>query len=124
MRAETTTDLVEGTVTFTAGVADTYFLDYDAAYGNAPLAQGTIRVDVAQPERPPDAPVAMPDTALISGQKAILVDVLRNDLDPAGGLLTVQQADAKDDNTARRRGRRRPVGADRRPAGPARRPTR
>ena len=97
--AEATTDLVEGTVTFTASVADTYFLEYDAAYGNAPLAQGTIRVDVRNPARPPDAPVAMPDTALISGQKAILVDVLRNDLDPSGGLLTVQQATAKDDNT-------------------------
>ena len=77
-------------------MADTYFLEYDAAYGNAPLAQGTIRVDVRNPQRPPDAPVAMPDTALISGQKAILVDVLRNDLDPAGGLLTVQGATAKD----------------------------
>ncbi len=97
--AEATTDLVEGTVTFTASVADTYFLEYDAAYGNAPLAQGTIRVDVRNPARPPDAPVAMPDTALISGQKAILVDVLRNDLDPSGGLLTVQQADAQDANT-------------------------
>ena len=94
--AETTTDLVEGTVTFSASAADTYFLDYDAAYGNAPLAQGTIRIDVRNPERPPDAPVAMPDTALISGQEAILVDVLRNDLDPAGGLLTVQAADARD----------------------------
>lgn len=97
--AETTTDLVEGTVTFTASAADTYFLEYDAAYGNAPLAQGTIRVDVRNPARPPDAPVAMPDTALISGQKAILVDVLRNDLDPSGGLLTVQAATAKDANT-------------------------
>ncbi len=96
--AEATTDLVDGTVTFTAGVADTYFLEYDAAYGNAPLSQGTIRVDVRNPTRPPGAPVAMPDTALISGQKAILVDVLRNDLDPSGGLLTVQQADAKDAN--------------------------
>jgi hypothetical protein len=94
--AEARTDLVEGTITFTASVADTYFLDYDAAYGNAALAQGTIRVDVRNPERPPDAPVAMPDTALISGQKAVLVDVLRNDLDPAGGLLTVQRAVAKD----------------------------
>ncbi|MEJ7794896.1 MAG: Ig-like domain-containing protein [Nocardioides sp.] len=96
--AEATTDLVEGTVTFTASVADTYFLEYDAAYGNAPLAQGKIRVDVRNPERPPDAPVAMPDTALISGQNAILVDVLRNDLDPSGGLLTVQQATARDTN--------------------------
>ena len=94
--AETKTDLVEGTVTFTTSVADTYFLDYDAAYGNAALAQGTIRIDVRNPERPPDEPVAMPDTALISGQKAVLVDVLRNDLDPAGGLLTVQGATAKD----------------------------
>ena len=94
--AETRTDLIEGTVTFTTSVADTYFLDYDAAYGNAALSQGTIRIDVRNPERPPDEPVAMPDTALVSGQKAVLVDVLRNDLDPAGGLLTVQGATAKD----------------------------
>ncbi len=110
-RCETKTDLVEGTVTFTTSVADTYFLDYDAAYGNAALAQGTIRVDVRNPERPPDEPVAMPDTALISGQRAVLVDVLRNDLDPAGGLLTVQGADGQGPDPGRRRGRRRPVGA-------------
>ncbi|MDR7251760.1 hypothetical protein J2X46_000732 [Nocardioides sp. BE266] len=85
-------DLDAGTVTFTGDRAGTYFLNYDAGYGNADLDQGTIRVDVKpRPKRAAD-PIAMPDTLTVYGQAPGVVDVLANDLDPAGGLLVVTRA--------------------------------
>lgn len=89
------TDVTEGTITFTSPTPRSFFLDYDAAYGNAAHAPGRIRVDVRDRRSTPDRPVAMPDTALLRGQAASLVDVVANDADPAGGLLTVQNATAK-----------------------------
>lgn len=86
-------DLESGTITFTGTKPGTYFLDYDAAYGNAPLAKSTVRVDVKTPRSNRD-PVAMPDTLTVYGQAAGIVDVLANDLDPAGRLLVVQRATA------------------------------
>ncbi|GAA1926823.1 Ig-like domain-containing protein [Nocardioides hwasunensis] len=89
---EVVTDLDSGQLTVTASRAGTYFLNYDAAYGNAPLDAGVIRVDVkARPKRAAD-PIAMPDTLTLYGQAPGIVDVLANDLDPAGGLLVVQRA--------------------------------
>lgn len=92
--ASVRTDLVDGTITFRSDIARTYFLDYEAAYGNAPLAPGKIRVDVRPSAKPPPGPVAMPDTLTVYGQSAALVDVLANDVDPAGAMLVVQSAAA------------------------------
>ena len=89
------TDTENGIITFTGAKAGSFFLDYDAAYGNAPLDGSTIRVDV-QPARGDRDPIAMPDTLTVYGQSAAIVDVLANDLDPAGGLLAVQRAAADD----------------------------
>lgn len=90
--AKIVSDLDSGQLTFTGDRAGTYFLNYDAGYGNAGLDQGTIRVDVKpRPKRAAD-PIAMPDTLTIFGQAPGIVDVLANDLDPAGGLLVVQRA--------------------------------
>lgn len=90
--AKVVTDLDAGQLTFTGERAGTYFLSYDAGFGNAPLDQGTIRVDVrARPKRAAE-PIAMPDTLTVFGQAPGIVDVLANDLDPAGGLLVVQRA--------------------------------
>ncbi|GAA5112530.1 Ig-like domain-containing protein [Alloalcanivorax gelatiniphagus] len=84
-------DLDTGQLAVTADRAGTYFLNYDAGYGNAPLDQGTVRVDVKpKPKRAAD-PIAMPDTLTLFGQAPGIVDVLANDLDPAGGLLVVQR---------------------------------
>ena len=96
--ADVRTDLVGGTITFRSAQPKTYFLDYDAKYGNAPFARGRIRVDVRATERPPQAPVAMPDNITLYGQAATLVDVLANDVDPSGGLLVVQSGEADTDN--------------------------
>jgi hypothetical protein len=91
--AKVVSDLDSGQLTFTGDRPGTYFLSYDAGYGNAPLDQGTIRVDVKpRPKRAAD-PIAMPDTLSVYGQAPGIVDVLANDLDPAGGLLVVQRAD-------------------------------
>jgi hypothetical protein len=96
--AEVTTNLAKGTVTLRSDSAQTYFLDYQAAYGTADTSTGKIRVDVRAPERPPKAPVAVPDSVTLFGQTAALVDVLANDVDPSGGLLSVQRADPLTDN--------------------------
>ncbi|PVG84669.1 hypothetical protein DDE18_03460 [Nocardioides gansuensis] len=93
-RASVKTDVENGVVTFQATQAGTYFLKYEAAFGNAPLATAQIRVDVSPPR---DAdPVAMPDATTLYGQAPGVIDVLANDLDPAGGLLVVQRATADD----------------------------
>lgn len=90
--AQVVSDLDSGDLTFTGDRPGTYFLSYDAGYGNAPLDQGTIRVDVkARPKRAAE-PIAMPDTLTIYGQAPGTVDVLANDLDPSGNLLVVQRA--------------------------------
>ncbi len=90
--AKVVSDLESGELTFTGDRPGTYFLTYDAGYGNADLDAGTIRVDVKpRPKRAAD-PVAMPDTLTIYGQAPGIVDVLANDLDPAGGVLVVLRA--------------------------------
>lgn len=89
------TDTENGVITFTGARAGTFFLDYDAAYGNAPLDGSIVRVDV-RPARGDSDPIAMPDSLTVYGQSAAVVDVLANDLDPAGGLLAVQRAEADD----------------------------
>ena len=87
---EIETDRESGRVTIKAKQPRTYFLDYTAKYGNAPTASARIRVDVV--DKRDEGVVAMPDQAVIRGQAPVLVDVLANDADPAGGLLTVQTA--------------------------------
>lgn len=93
--AQADTDLAQGTVTFRAPEARSYFLEYDVSYGDAPLASGRIRVDVHERER--RGPVAMPDTATIYGASPSMVDALANDSDPRGGVLMVQSATATSD---------------------------
>ena len=66
--ADVTTNLVKGTVTLRSDTAQTYFLDYQAAYGTADTATGKIRVDVRAPENPPLDPVAVPDSVTLFGQ--------------------------------------------------------
>jgi large repetitive protein len=94
--AHVDTDLDKGTITLESPTAHTYFLDYQASYGNAKATNGRIRVDVKAPPRTAQDPVAMPDQVTLHGQDPALVDVLANDSDPEGGLLEVQNASADD----------------------------
>lgn len=89
------TDELSGRVTVTAAKAGSYFLDYTATFGSAKVSKSRIRLDVAR-EKTSTEPVAMPDQAAIRGRGSILIDVLHNDFDPLGGLLTVQEATTSD----------------------------
>jgi hypothetical protein len=91
------TDTTDGTLTVTANRAGTFLLTYNASFGNAPFAKGSVRIDVTAPPDSPQPPVAMPDNAVLHGQTAALVDVLANDFDPSGDVLAVQHA-AEDGN--------------------------
>ncbi|MEX0426671.1 Ig-like domain-containing protein [Nocardioides sp. DS6] len=85
------TDQESGTVTFVAGDARTYLLDYTVGFGNAPLATGLIRVDV-KARAGTAAPLTMPDTTAVYAGNPTLVDVIANDVDPGGAMLTVTDA--------------------------------
>ncbi len=89
---EVTTDQASGRVTVVASREGPYFLEYSVAFGNAAAAKGTIRVDALASGA--GDPVAMPDQASVRGQAPVVVDVLGNDYDPSGNLLTVQSATA------------------------------
>ena len=95
-KVKVTTDTDSGRVGVIAQEAGTYFLDYTLAYGAAPLTSGAIRVDVV--ERPKEArpPVAMPDSSVIHGDNPSVVDLLANDRDPGGSVLTVESAQPSD----------------------------
>ncbi len=92
------TDVENGIVTFTGDQPGTYFIEYNAAFGDARLDKETVRIDVRPRPKSPGDPIAMPDTLTVYGQSAGIVDVLSNDLDPAGGLLVVQRAIADNPN--------------------------
>ncbi|MTE23978.1 Ig-like domain-containing protein [Microbacterium sp. ZXX196] len=71
-------------------VAGTYYVDYTATAGTQSAA-GLIRVDVREnAEVSDEPPVAVRDTAYLPGGGEVLIDVLQNDVDPAGGVLVVQ----------------------------------
>lgn len=82
------TDAKTGQVQVTASREGPYFLTYSVAFGSAAVTKGTIRIDAFN--RGADGPVAMPDQASVRGSAAVVIDVLGNDYDPSGKLLTVQ----------------------------------
>lgn len=84
-----TPDYKAGTLIFQATNPGTYYLQYLVSNGPS-AATGLIRVDVVA--RDPDGldPIAGRDTALVPERREVLVDVLANDIDPAGGILVVQ----------------------------------
>ena len=90
------TDRTTGRVTVTASEPGIYVLSYVATFGSAPSASSTIRVDVAPGSARGVEPIAVPDVAVVHGQEPAMVDVTVNDIDPRGGLLTVQSATPAD----------------------------
>lgn len=91
-----TTDVDTGAVTLLAGAPGTYLLTYTAAFGDAPYARGTIRVDVTKRAARTGTPTAMLDQAVVHGTNPAVVDVLANDFNPSGRLLAVQSARSTD----------------------------
>lgn len=82
-------DASTGTVRITEASVTTHYLTYMIAEGPH-SSQGRIRLDVRAPDDEA-RPVAVRDTALLPQQGTALVDLLANDVDPAGGVLVVQQ---------------------------------
>ncbi|MGO1582308.1 MAG: Ig-like domain-containing protein [Actinomycetaceae bacterium] len=90
--AEVTPDYDTGTIQVTGTTEGTNYLEYVVADSGGQDTTGLVRLDVVEPDT--DAPpVAVRDTALLPAGGSVLVDVLANDEDPAGGLLAVQQID-------------------------------
>ncbi len=82
-------DATTGSVRIISGSVGTHYLTYMIADG--PLSSvGRIRVDIRTPDDEA-RPVAVRDTALLPQQGSAIVDLLANDVDPAGGVLVVQQ---------------------------------
>ncbi|MFJ6114347.1 Ig-like domain-containing protein [Agrococcus sediminis] len=86
---EMTWDASTGTVRITGGAVGTHYFTYMIADG--PLSSiGRVRVDIRTPDDEA-RPVAVRDIALVPQQGSAVVDLLANDVDPAGGVLVVQQ---------------------------------
>nr|WP_231713383.1 Ig-like domain-containing protein [Arthrobacter sp. zg-Y769] len=83
-----TPDYQTGSIGFLPTEAGSYYIEYLVTNGPQ-SANGLIRVD-AEPAGLQGAPVAVRDVALLPQGKDVLVDVLGNDTDPAGGILVVQ----------------------------------
>lgn len=80
-----------GTFTFTSDTAGVAYLNYQVTNGPQ-SSTGLIRIDVVAADEAL-APVAVKDTAMMPTGGTVLVDVLGNDSDPAGGILVVKGVD-------------------------------
>lgn len=78
-----------GTVQVSGEKPGTHYLEYIAA-NELDSAPGLIRVDVVESSTDSGLPIAVRDTALLPSGGDVLVNVLGNDTDPAGGILVVQ----------------------------------
>ncbi|WP_147430094.1 Ig-like domain-containing protein [Frondihabitans australicus] len=81
-------DYTNGVFAVTASRAGTHHLQYSVTDGKQ-TATGTIRLEIADPPSENLPPVTMPTTAFLYLQDTRSVDVLANDSDPAGGVLSV-----------------------------------
>lgn len=81
-----------GIVTVSGETPGTYYVNYLASAGAA-SASGRIRVDIREADDEA-RPVAVRDIALLPQGGETLVDLLANDVDPAGGVLVVQSVTA------------------------------
>ena len=84
-------DSTAGTITVDGNTAGTYYLSYTITDGPT-TATGIIRVDVA-PTGSDLPPSTEDDLGVLPDGGQVLVDLLANDSDPTGGVLTVQQLD-------------------------------
>ncbi len=82
-------DFANKTFTFSAEVAKVYYVQYLVSAG-ANAVPGLVRVDVIDGPGDDLPPIAVRDVALLPSGGEVLVNVLSNDTDPAGGILVVQ----------------------------------
>ncbi|MFS0866163.1 Ig-like domain-containing protein [Microbacterium sp. 179-B 1A2 NHS] len=89
-----TRDYPDKSFTFESGTVGTSYVTYLASAG-ANSAPGIVRVDVLPDEDEDVVPIAVRDVALLPAGGDVLVNVLGNDTDPAGGILVVQSVTAE-----------------------------
>ncbi|PZU44357.1 MAG: hypothetical protein DI566_12365 [Microbacterium sp.] len=82
-------DYADKTFSFTAPTAGTYYVQYLVSAGPNSV-RGLVRVDVLPESNEDLPPIAVRDVALLPAGGDVLVNVLSNDTDPAGGILVVQ----------------------------------
>ena len=86
-------DPVAGTFDFLGKKAGTVYVEYVVSDGPA-TSRSVVRVDVVDGSVGSEPPVADNDLALLPAGQSVLVPVLANDYDPAGGVLVVQSVSA------------------------------
>ncbi|KAA9106450.1 Ig-like domain-containing protein [Microbacterium rhizomatis] len=82
-------DFANKTFSFLSSIPGTYYVQYLVAAG-ANAVPGLVRVDVLDGTETDLPPIAVRDVALLPSGGEVLVNVLANDTDPAGGILVVQ----------------------------------
>ena len=97
--ADVVPDYSNSTFTFQSASAGTYYVQYEIASSGRPAA-GIVRVDVTAGRQSDAPPVAVRDVALLPAGGEVLVDVLANDTDPAGGILVTQGVSVPQDAAA------------------------
>jgi hypothetical protein len=89
------TNIQSGEITVTAAHAGPLQITYQAAFGSAIATSTTqILVDAVNPAGTVQPPVTSPQSLLLHGQYPATIDVLADDYDPAGGLLSVVSVNA------------------------------
>ena len=83
--------------TFSSTTAGTYYVQYAVTDGSHEAAN-LVRIDVLDAVEASLPPIAVADVALVAPGDSVLVDVLANDVDPAGGVLVVQGVDVPADS--------------------------
>jgi hypothetical protein len=82
-------DFTNKTFSFTAPTVGVYYVQYLATAGPE-NGEGLVRIDVTEAAEVDLPPVAVRDVALLPTGGDVLIGVLDNDTNPAGGLLVVQ----------------------------------
>ncbi|WP_337002584.1 MULTISPECIES: Ig-like domain-containing protein [unclassified Microbacterium] len=82
-------DLPNKTFTFSAEKTGVYYVQYQVTTGPK-NGEGLVRIDVLPESETDLPPVAVRDVALLPTGGDVLLGVLNNDTDPAGGILVVQ----------------------------------
>lgn len=90
-------DFPNKTFSFTADAPGTYYVLYLATAGPE-NGEGIVRVDVLEATETDLPPVAVRDVALLPTGGDVLIGVLANDVDPAGGILVVQSVSIEDNS--------------------------
>lgn len=82
-------DFEQATALFSSTRAGTHELSYKVSDGPN-IAESRVRIDVLDPAAASRTPSAENDLALLPENSSVVVDVLENDTDPAGGVLAVR----------------------------------